>query len=254
MACERTAARRCHSGWTHSWDRHLWPALPPPPLHQVYLPQSHHPVLSYHRHCCLHGIECLRTDKSDIDNKDLNQLAAQCGSVPAHSILVVVWASLIQIIMINTSAVVAVDDREGGSIGPPFELLVQGVWTFYLGITYILPLTPGTGNIIASAFEVVPFSLICTKMVFKYYAFEKARQSFALGSNPHLISGYMKQQSLQETCHHGEPVVAEDAPPPLLVMGEEKRRDMFDRVWRLDTLKPQKDFCFSFALFKLLRC
>ena len=115
------------------------------------LPRSHHPVLSYHLHCCLHGIECLRTDKSDIDNKDLNQLAAQCGSVPAHSILVVVWASLIQIIMINTSAVVAVDDREGGSMGPPFELLVKGVWTFYLGISYIIPwintdraLTPGT--------------------------------------------------------------------------------------------------------------
>ena len=27
-----------------------------------------------------------------------------------------------------------------------------------------------------------------------------------------------------------------------------------ERVWRLDTLKPQKDLCFSFALFKLLRC
>ena len=163
-------------------------------------------------------------ERYDKETGDFNRLIAECDP-DVHSILVVVWASLVQIIMINTSAVVAVDDREGGSIGPPFELLVQGVWTFYLGITYILPLTPGTGNIIASAFEVVPFSLICTKMVFKYYAFEKARQSFALGRNPHLISGYMKQQSLQETCHHGEPVVAEDAPPPLLVMGEEKRRE-----------------------------
>ena len=160
-------------------------------------------------------------ERYDKETGDFNHLIAKCDP-DVHSILVVVWASLVQIIMINTSAVVAVDDREGGSIGPPFELLVQGVWTFYLGITYILPLTPGTGNIIASAFEVVPFSLICTKMVFKYYAFEKARQSFALGRNPHLISGYMKQQSLQETCHHGEPVVAEDAAPPLLVMGEEK--------------------------------
>ena len=46
--------------------------------------------------------------------------------------------------MINTSAVVAAGDREGGSIGPPFELLVQGVWTFYLGITYVLILAPNT--------------------------------------------------------------------------------------------------------------
>jgi hypothetical protein len=93
----------------------------------------------------------------------------------------------------------------------------------------------------------------------------------------------MKQQWSQETSHHGELTVAKDAPPPLLVMGEEKRhvekqplgyvfKDdtwttshnnglvTIDRVWRLDnmlptsTLKPQKNLCFSFALFKLLRC
>jgi len=87
----------------------------------------------------------------------------------------------------------------------------------------------------------------------------------------------------QQTSHHGELVVSEDAPPPLLVMGEEKRhvekqplgyvfKDdswtsshnnglvTIDRVWRLDdmlptsSLRPQKDLCFSFALFKLLRC
>ncbi|RLM86604.1 hypothetical protein C2845_PM04G02250 [Panicum miliaceum] len=100
---------------------------------------------------------------------------------------------------------------------------------------------------------------------------------------PILFFGYMKQQWSQETSHHGELTVAEDAPPPLLVMGEEKRhvekqplgyvfKDdswttshnnglvTIDRVWRLDnmlptsTLKPQKNLCFSFALFKLLRC
>ena len=145
---------------------------------------------------------------------------------PKHSVLVVVWACLIQIIMINTSAVVAVDDREGGSMGPPFELLVQEVWTFYLGISYIILLINCDDffpeDILPIATEVVPFALICTKMVFKYYAFEKARQSFALGRNPHLIFVYMKQQSSQQTSHHGEPMVAEDALPPLLVMGEEK--------------------------------
>jgi hypothetical protein len=199
----------------------------------------------------------------------------------------VIWASLVQIIMLNTSAVVAVDDREGGNRGPPFELLVRGVWTFYLGISNIIVTTGGgfeTENLIVTGLEVAPFALTCAKMVFKYYAFGKARQSFALGRNPQLIFGHMKQRSLQETSHHGEPVVAEDAPPPpLVVMGEEKRhvekqpigyvfKDdswtilhnsglvTIDRVWKFDnvhptsTLKQQKDLCLSFALFKLLRC
>ncbi|XP_022679510.1 uncharacterized protein LOC101784241 isoform X3 [Setaria italica] len=189
----------------------------------------------------------------------------------AQSILIVIWASLVQIIMINTSAVVAVDDREGGNVGPPFELLVQGVWIFYLGISNVIPAarTNDITVLIIGAFEATPFALTFAKMVLKYYAYEKARQSFGLGRNPHLIFGYMKQQSLQETSHDGEPMVAEDAPPPLLVMGEEKRhvekqplgyvfKDdswttshnnglvTIDRVWRMDnvlptsTLKPKR--------------
>ncbi|RCV09584.1 hypothetical protein SETIT_2G041400v2 [Setaria italica] len=189
------------------------------------------------------------------------RMIAECEP-GVNSVRVLIWAFLVQIIMINTSAVVAVDDREGGNVGPPFELLVQSVWTFYLATS---------------------FALTSAKIVLKYYAYGKAQRSFALGRNPHLIFGYMKQQSLQGTSQDGEPMVAEDAPPPLLVMGEEKRhvekqplgyvfKDdswttshnnglvTIDRVWRMDnvlptsTLKPQKDLCLSFALFKLLRC
>ncbi|KAG2631427.1 hypothetical protein PVAP13_2NG041258 [Panicum virgatum] len=198
------------------------------------------------------------TKRYDMDNGDSNQLIAKCEPMFPHSILVEVWASLI--IMINTSAVVAVDDRDGGSMGPPFELLVKGVWTFYLGMSYIILFINRDGfyypdDIIHIALEVVPFAVICIKMVFKYCAFEKARQSFALGRNPHLIFGHMKQQ----TSHHGELVVCEDAPPPLLVMGEEKRHVEkqplgLDHMLPTSTLKPQKDLRFSFALFKLLRC
>ncbi|XP_034583360.1 uncharacterized protein [Setaria viridis] len=211
------------------------------------------------------------------------RLIAECQP-GVHSVLVLIWAFLVQIIMINTSAVVAVDDREGGNVGPPFELLVQSVWTFYLGISNsILYTTYHTTDLIITALAATSFALTSAKIVLKYYAYGKAQRSFALGRNPHLIFGYMKQQSLQGTSQDGEPMVAEDAPPPLLVMGEEKRhvekqrlgyvfKDdswttshnnglvTIDRVWRMDnvlptsTLKPQKDLCLSFALFKLLRC
>ena len=105
------------------------------------------------------------TKRYDMDNGDSNQLIAKCEPMFSHSILVVVWASLVQIIMINTSAVVAVDDREGGSMGPPFELLVKGVWTFYLGMSYIILFINRDGfyypdDIIHIALEVVPFAVI----------------------------------------------------------------------------------------------
>jgi hypothetical protein len=123
-------------------------------------------------------------------------------------------------------------------------------------------------------------------MALKYYAFLKARKSFALGRNPRLIVGYM-QQLREGSDQHGESTVAGEVdvnmpPPPLVVMGEDEwqvekqphgymfKRNLegvqdrglvtIDRVWQLDImfLKPMqqrlKDICLSFALFKLLRC
>lgn len=60
-----------------------------------------------------------------------NRLIAKCQPIE-HSVLVVIWASLVQIIIINCSTVVAVDEREGGNVGPPFELLFQGSGRFTL--------------------------------------------------------------------------------------------------------------------------
>ena len=154
--------------------------------------------------------------------------------------------------MINTSAIVAVDDREGRNIGPPFELLVQGSWTFYLGITYLINLFSDREDLdredleialIVIGCEVIPFALTCVKMVFRYYAFEKARRSFALGKNPHLIFAYMQQPPPVQagTSHRRESAVVtdEDAPPPpLLVMGEGKRymeKQSHGYVWKGDS-------------------
>ncbi|KAJ1255297.1 hypothetical protein BS78_K267400 [Paspalum vaginatum] len=174
-------------------------------------------------------------------SKSSPALVALCN-LAKHSVIVVTWALLVQNIMINTSVVVAVDDREGPSVGPPIELLAQGVWTLYL--------------------------------------VRKAQQSYAFGRNPRLVFWYMHQQLPLMAREH-------DAPPPLLVMGEETRQVekqhqgyvfkhasssslgaiglvTIDRVWRqlgsnsmlLPALATQrlKDVCLSFALFKLLRC
>lgn len=140
----------------------------------------------------------------------------------------------------------------------------------------------------------VSVCLIFVKLVFKWGAFFMARQSFALGRNPRLVLGYMKDVlPLHDVASSGPSDHV--PPPPLLVMGEDtvnvqKRPNSYtvnnnnnnnnnnnqqraglvtlDKIWQLmddknsltrRTVQGQgllklKDVCLSFALFKLLRC
>uniref|UniRef100_A0ACD5ZEV0 Uncharacterized protein n=1 Tax=Avena sativa TaxID=4498 RepID=A0ACD5ZEV0_AVESA len=174
-----------------------------------------------------------------------------------HRVLILVWTAFVQIVGINTAAIVAADTREGRSIAPPRESFF-----FILGIS-------------------TPFALIFAKIFLKYYAWYNARHSFAFGRNPRLIVGYMEQ--LPDKRHHAE-VASEHTPPPLIVSREDNmlvekqpcgyrmcnRGDTtrisnkgglvtIDKVWELDGIHLKsttqlKDVCFSFALFKMLRC
>lgn len=209
-----------------------------------------------------------------------------------HVTLVVLWIGLVQIVGTNATAIVASDSREGRSIAPPAVQLVQAIWTSYLAyITIESGLQPsgyvnwspngGAMHTHDDVFLALPYALILAKLLFKYYAWYKARRSLVLGQNPRLIVGYMEQ--LQDGVHHAE-LASEHAPPPLIVMKEdtilvEKLQPRgysltttgisnnnnnglvtIDRVWQLDdTLLPRpmeqhKDLCLSFELFKLLRC
>jgi len=229
-------------------------------------------------------------------HNDCITFAALCHS-NFHPCMVITWAFLVQIAALNTTSVVSINRREGRKVGPPLELLVKGIWTFYLGASItkqrflygLLGFGPSDHQtsftlITCTKIMFAPFAILCAKIWFKCYAFEKARLSFALARNPSLIFGYMQQLQQQEG-QHGEPSVGEEAPlpPPLLVMGEdraqvEKQREGYvfsnesgaagteniglvtlDRVWQLDNVLPTstprlKDLCLSFALFKLLRC
>ncbi|XP_037416540.1 uncharacterized protein LOC119279398 [Triticum dicoccoides] len=124
-----------------------------------------------------------------------------------------------------------------------------------------------------------PFALIIAKIFVKYYAWYSARQSFAFGHNLHLIVEYMEQ--LPDRSQHVEEVI-KNMSSPLIVTGEDtllveknphrytfSRGDetgmnnnslvTIDKVWESDdifykSMAQLKDLCFSFALFKLLRC
>ncbi|KAM3223572.1 hypothetical protein ACQJBY_057126 [Aegilops geniculata] len=211
---------------------------------------------------------------SDLDNYNsttiwIQPIVVKCHA-RAHTIFVLIWTALVLNVGINTTALVAADAREGRSIPPNMTLLIQAMWTSYLGI-YICIVSGPRPEVIL--FLLGPFGVIFAKLVLKCYAWYIATQSLAFGRNARLIVGYMEQ-------------LASEHMPPLIVTGEHTmqiqkrpcgyqlksmsyrlRDDMynkglvtFDKVWQLnDTLLRSKtlqlkELCFSFALFKLLRC
>nr|XP_034589667.1 uncharacterized protein LOC117851864 [Setaria viridis]TKW19394.1 hypothetical protein SEVIR_4G017200v2 [Setaria viridis] len=209
----------------------------------------------------------------------LSALVATCDA-SNHSFVLVMWAFLVQIVMINTSVIVSVDEREGQSTSPPLELLVKGGWTLYLGVTA----NKGSPWISIYLGSVTPFALLGTKIVVQWYASRTARRSFSLGRNPGLVFVYMQQLQAGEASQDAaEPPVSVDVPPLLVMREDEKKVEVqpggyafkddysgttlisnidpvtLDRIWQLDSAlpistPPLKHLCLSLALFKLLRC
>ncbi|XP_039777647.1 uncharacterized protein LOC120644975 [Panicum virgatum] len=168
----------------------------------------------------------------------------------SHLNLVFAWTGVVVAIGVSASAVVAGDAREGRNIAPPTILLVKASWSAYL--TFSTLYYPRISLIQL-------FVVMFAKLLLKYAAFYMAQRSFALGRSPRLIAGYMAQ-------------LTDTAPPApaLIFMGEDKVQVeeqphgynfkqmpddnlvTLDRVWGLDD--RDKDLCYAFALFKLLRC
>uniref|UniRef100_A0A0D9W2G0 DUF4220 domain-containing protein n=1 Tax=Leersia perrieri TaxID=77586 RepID=A0A0D9W2G0_9ORYZ len=216
---------------------------------------------------------------------------ATCQIEPFHLFVVTTWLLLVQLALTRINAVVAGDEIRYQKRGPPYKLLVQGpnyeqlvigFWIIYLDLssTYRLQIV---NNPRLFFLEMVIFALILAKTLFQSYAFRKARQSYALGRNPGLVSSYMKQLQLHEASQLDEQSAGDHVyPPPLLVMEDEMQVDKnpegyvfsgdsgssptkntglvtLDKVWQLDNVfplstPPIKDLCLSFALFKLTRC
>uniref|UniRef100_A0A452XM63 DUF4220 domain-containing protein n=1 Tax=Aegilops tauschii subsp. strangulata TaxID=200361 RepID=A0A452XM63_AEGTS len=161
-----------------------------------------------------------------------------------HISRVLVWTALVQIVGINTTAIIATDAREGRKFGPPVVLLVQAVWTSYLAV-YNAGYQGSLGlyhrvlkeddarhagpvgynkvwsmeNVVSlRGFVVVSlFALIFAKLILKCYAWYMGRRSLVLGRNPRVIFGYMEQ------LHDGNhpPGVVGEHIPPLIIMGED---------------------------------
>lgn len=147
-------------------------------------------------------------------------VTGQCARF--HRSWVLVWSGFVQIVGINTATIVSADAREGRSIAPPALLLVQAIWTTYLGANILKDSYPMSLEYVFSSIILIsiylPFPIIFAKIFLKYKAWYNARKSFAFGRNPRLIVGYMEQ--LQDRRQHVE-LASEHIPPPLVVTGED---------------------------------
>ncbi|KAL6880280.1 hypothetical protein ACP4OV_011845 [Aristida adscensionis] len=195
-------------------------------------------------------------------------VAVSCKQIK-HRILFLLWTGLVVVVGINTSVVVAGDAREARNIGLSVDLLIKTLWAAYL----ILSTIPVASFHSTRTIFYQLLTIMFTKLVFKVMVSGAARRSFAFGNSPAFIAGYMAQLPQAES-NHLQQGDDHSVPPPLVVMGEEnitvkgqRHRNNFrsntglvtlDRVWLFcETymwLHGAKDLCFSFALFKLLRC
>ncbi|XBH64990.1 hypothetical protein VPH35_118658 [Triticum aestivum] len=159
-------------------------------------------------------------------------LIANCWAEFIHTYMVIVSTCLVLISAINTSPIVATDDREDRSIRPPFELLVQGIWIVYLArksfalghnprliVAYMQQLQEENDQHTSEEDVPPPAPLVIM-----------GEGEHKLEKQPH---GYMFRENLEEVQQAGLVTI--------------------DRVWQLENLFL-KDICLSFALFKLLRC
>ncbi|KAM0903032.1 hypothetical protein ACQ4PT_018850 [Festuca glaucescens] len=167
------------------------------------------------------------------------------------------------------------DSVDGQKVRIPVELLAKYAFVAWL-IVICMPEAEWLEFAGKSIF-VVFFLLGFAKVVLKLVAFFLASDSYAVGKNARLVSGYMAQL-VEEGAVEGHGQV-----PPYVVMGESKdhieatpegyriKRDALDnklgalvtldRVWRLSDhgdglLGKQlelRDLCLSFSLFKSLR-
>ncbi|KAF8673207.1 hypothetical protein HU200_048757 [Digitaria exilis] len=217
----------------------------------------------------------------------------------AHIFLIFVWAGLVMMVAVNASVIVVGDARERRNIGPLKAVTGAVVWTTYLTISTLVDLyrekvatiqfieqrTVANVTVLGQL-----FLIMYTKLIFKYYAFYKAKHSFAHGRSPSLVDGYMDQ--LQQLGDNSDtPTILKQGeyteydarlhPPALIVMGEDNAQVdnqpygnrlkwipgqgdkvlTLDRVWKLDDMDmlqspsaQPKYLVFSFTLFKLLRC
>ncbi|KAM3392459.1 hypothetical protein ACQJBY_013546 [Aegilops geniculata] len=169
---------------------------------------------------------------------------------------------------------------DGQKVRTPVELLFMYAWVACL-IVMCIPEATWLG-ILGKAVFIVFFLLGFAKVVLKLVAFLMASNSYAVGKNARLVSGYMAQL-VEEGAEDGHGHV-----PPYLVVGESKehveekpqgyrvKREgdplknnkdklgalvTLDRVWSLSDhgngfLAKQlelRDLCLSFSLFKSLR-